>query len=93
MSGDTIGTAMDALLMVGGGLGFARLGWGGLNTRTASAARETAQDGAAPEQAPAPARPSTAWQVLSILLLLFGGFVALCGLLLALSLAFPETGP
>lgn len=92
MSGDTVGTAMDALFMLGGGLGFARLGWGGLNPRRAGAP-ETAQDGAGPEQAaPPPAAPSTGWQVFSILLLLFGGFVALCGLILGLSMVFPESG-
>lgn len=84
MSGDALGTAMDALFMVGGGLGFARLGWGGLHPRSAP---ETAQDGAAP--APAPPRPSTAWQIFWILILLFGGFVALCGVLLGLSMVFP----
>ncbi|HMC92173.1 MAG TPA: hypothetical protein VKI45_06880, partial [Allosphingosinicella sp.] len=62
MSGDTVGTAMDALFMVGGGLGFARLGWGGLNPRPARAC-ETAQDGASPEQIAAPAAPSIGWQI------------------------------
>jgi hypothetical protein len=93
MSGDTLGTAMDALFLVGGGLGFARLGWGGLNPRTAAIAPETAQDGAAPAAAPQPpARPSTGWQVFWILILLFGGFIALCGLLLGLSLVWPGSG-
>lgn len=87
MSGDTVGTAMDALFMLGGGLGFARLGWGGLKPRAAQTAR--ASEDAAAVTAPQPAR-STGWQVFAILLLLFGGFIALCGLMLGLSLILPE---
>jgi hypothetical protein len=85
MSGDSIGTAMDALFLVAGGLGFARLGWGGLNRRGAEAASQAGPDAAAMP----PPRASTGWQILSALLLLFGGFIALCGLLLGLSLLFP----
>ncbi|MBV9929563.1 MAG: hypothetical protein JO013_01300 [Alphaproteobacteria bacterium] len=82
MSGDTIGTAMDALFLLAGGLGFARFGWSGLR-RPAPAPVE------AGAEASAPSRASTGWQIFSALLLLFGGFVALCGLLLGLSLVLP----
>jgi hypothetical protein len=85
MSDDRIGTAMDALFLLGGGLGFARLGWGGLARRAAAAG---SQPGSATALAP-PAR-SAARQIPSALLLLFGGVAALAGLLLALSLFFPE---
>ncbi|HEY0313307.1 MAG TPA: hypothetical protein VGC56_12525 [Allosphingosinicella sp.] len=85
MSGDTVGSAMDSLFLVAGGLGFARLGWIGVNRRRPAAPSQAGADAAA---MPPPAR-STAWQIFSALLLLFGGFVALCGLILALSLLFP----
>jgi hypothetical protein len=87
VSGDTIGTAMDALFMIAGGLGFARLGWGGLNRRNAAPSGPGAEAAALP-----PPRPSAGWQIFSALLLLFGGFIALCGLFLGLSLVMPGTG-
>ena len=85
MSGDTVGSAMDSLFLLAGGLGFARLGWGGLARRRAAAPSQAGADAAA---MPPPA-PSTAWQIFSILILLFGGFIALCGLMLGLSLILP----
>jgi len=91
VSGDTIGTAMDALFLVGGGLGFARLGWGGLNRRGAQAASADPQAGS-DAAAVQPPRASTGWQIFSALLLLFGGFIALCGLFLGLSLVLPGSG-
>lgn len=83
MSGDTVGTAMDALFLLGGGLGFARLGLGGLRSRPAVEATP-GQEAAAPPQP-----GSSRWQIFSALMLVFGGIVALCGLLLALSMVFP----
>jgi hypothetical protein len=85
MSGDTAGSAMDSLFLVAGGLGFARLGWMGVGRRRAAAPSQAASDTAA---MPLPAR-STAWKIFSVLLLLFGGSIALCGLLLGLSLLLP----
>ena len=85
MSGDTVGTAMDALFLLAGGLGFARFGWSGLR-RPAPAPAEAGCEAAAP-----PPR-SAGWQVFSVLILLFGGFVALCGLFLGLDLILPGNG-
>jgi len=82
VSGDTVGTAMDALFLLGGGLGFARLGWMGVRRR----APETAGDGPA---AAAPAMSSTPWKLLWGLCLVFGAFIAICGLFLGLSLVLP----
>jgi hypothetical protein len=88
VSGDAIGTAMDALFMVGGGLGFARIGWGGLNRRRAAAGPAEPQSACDGATLPPP-RASTGWQVFSALILLFGGFIALCGLILGLRLILP----
>jgi hypothetical protein len=89
MSGDTLGTAMDALFLTAGGLGFARFGWGGLNRRGGAVAASESGSDAAATTAP---RASTGWQVFSALVLLFGGFIALCGLFLGLSLVLPGNG-
>jgi hypothetical protein len=89
MSGNTLGTAMDALFLTAGGLGFARFGWTGLNRRRAAAA--PLQAGSDAQAVPSP-RPSTGGQIFSVLVLLFGGFIALCGLLLGLSLILPGSG-
>jgi len=92
MSGDTLGTAMDTLFLIGGGLGFARLGWVGLKRRTAAAPAADPQAGSDAAAAVQPPRASTGWQIFSALLLLFGGFIALCGLLLGLSILLPGSG-
>jgi hypothetical protein len=78
---------MDALFLTAGGLGFARFGWGGLARRRAAAA--PSQAGPDIQAMPSP-RASTGWQIFCALVLLFGGFIALCGLLLGLSLILPE---
>ena len=83
MSGFDLGTAMDALFMIGGGGGFARLGWSGLKRRVpAPAAGE-----------PAPPPMSTApLKALWLFCLLFGAFILVCGLLLAVSAVLPGNG-
>jgi hypothetical protein len=84
VSGDALGTAMDALFLAGGGLGFARLGWMGVRRRAPVPA------GGGRDAGPPPS--STPWKLLWALCLAFGAFVAICGLFLALSLVLPGAG-
>jgi hypothetical protein len=84
MSAAALGTAMDAFFMAAGGGGFARLGWSGLRRRAAAPAPAVAG-----ESTPAPMQ-SLPWKLLWGFCLLFGTFVALCGLFLGLSVILPE---
>jgi hypothetical protein len=79
--GGTVGTAVVGAALAFGGYSFARMGWHGLRQR-------------APEPAPgqelAARGPSPAMKLVWGFCLLFGAFVFVCGLLLALSLFLGE---
>ena len=81
MSGGALQTGVTGAALIYGGAMFARFGWRGLRRPQPAAA-------AAP--APASPGPSLGAKLLYAFSLLFGAFVFVCGLFLALSLFLPE---
>ena len=75
-------TAVTGLVLVFGGLSFARLGWAGLTRR-----RPDSEPG---RELRAPPMSSPAWKIVWAFGFLFGAFVAVCGLLLVLSVFLSE---
>jgi hypothetical protein len=83
MSGGKFGTAFTGAVLMYGGGSFARAGWKAL--RRPALPPQPGRELAAPAPGTSPA-----WKLLWLAMLLFGAFVFVCGLFLALSIFLAE---